>query len=103
MGNKAYWLNKVAVILSTKGDEGFYTRGASQECITDSTLCHLISNNQLNEAITYFQKTYPETHLRDIKDLEVTWVHRGVNFTIIEVNGIERILYEDKINWLTSE
>ena len=101
--NKVFWLNKVGVIFSPKGDKGFYTRGASAECVMDATLTELVYNKEFDKARDYIVKNYPGTIIENIEDLEMAWVHRGVEFTIVEVDGRERILYKSRINWLNSE
>jgi hypothetical protein len=101
--NKVYWNNKIGVIISPRGDRGFYTRGASKECIMDATLAQLIHEKKFIEARKYVEDTYPGTPGENMEDLDVVWVHIGSEFTVVEVDGRERILYKPRVNWLTAD
>ena len=101
--NKEYWKGKLGVIISSRGDKGFYTRGASEECITDYSLGALIYHKKFNEAKKYILEHYPGTTTENLEDLEIIWIRLGSEFTIIEVEGRERVLYKSRIKWLTSE
>lgn len=98
--NKVYWVNKIGVIISPNGNKGFYTRGASEECIFDAKLSQLIHEKKFDEARGYIIKTYPDTTTENIEDLEVIWIHGGTEFAIVEVNGRERIIYKSRVKWI---
>jgi len=101
--NRVYWRNKIGIIISPKGDKGFFTRGASEECIFDATLSKMVRDKEFGQAQEYITKTYPGTITENITDLELVWVHRDKEFSIIEVNGEERVIYKSQINWMKSK
>jgi hypothetical protein len=93
---------KVAVLVSDGWGAGFHSWGAPIEAIFDPALVDMIVNEQIQEAITYVEATYPDAFTGGIDELAVHWIPEGVKFLIIEYDGKESIMFRDAEAWITA-
>jgi len=91
---------KVAVLISNDWGSGFHTYGAPLEAIFNPQLVELIENENYEEAMEFIKKTYPNVSVHGVENLCVEWVEEGREFYITEYDGLESIVYKDKIEWI---
>ena len=90
----------VKVLYSPGYGAGFLTWGAPVEAIFDPKLIQLVEDNNFSEAISYVEKTYPNTYTGGVEDLRVALIPEGSRFIIDEYDGSEGIQLLDSINYL---
>jgi len=93
---------KVGVLVSNDWGGGFHTWGVPLEAIFNPQLVELIENENYDEAIEFVKKTYPKVSVYGVETLCVEWVEEGKEFYITEYDGLESIVYKDKIKWITA-
>lgn len=96
---------KVGVIISGGWGSGFYTWNAPLEAVFNPQLIELIEREDFDEATEFIKKTYHDVYskqsfLSNTTDLVVEWVEEGREFYITEYDGMESIVYKDKIEWI---
>ena len=91
----------VKVLYSPGYGAGFYTWGAPVEAIFDPKLIKLVEENNLEEAISYVEKTY-DAYIGGVGQLRVELIPEGSKFIIDEYDGSESIQLLDSINYLTA-
>ena len=79
-----------------------FTKGVPLEAIFNPQLVELIENENYDEAIEFVKKTYPKVSVYGVETLCVEWVEEGKEFYITEYDGLESIVYKDKIKWITA-
>lgn len=92
----------VKVLYSPGYGTGFYTWGAPVEAIFDPKLIKLVEDENIQEAISYVEKTYPKTFTGGVEDLKVVLIPEGSRFIIDEYEGSEGIKLLGSINYLTA-
>lgn len=92
----------VKVLYSPGYGAGFYTWGAPFEAIFDPKLIKLVEDENIQEAISYVEKTYPKTFTGGVEQLKVVLIPEGSRFIIDEYDGSEGIQLLDSINYLTA-
>jgi hypothetical protein len=93
---------KVAVLISDGWGAGFHSWGAPIEAIFDPALVDMIVNEQIQEAITYVEATYPDAYNGSVEELVVQWIPEGTKFLIMEYDGNESIMIQDTQAWITA-
>ena len=91
----------VKVLYSPGYGAGFYTWGAPVEAIFDPKLIKLVEDKNIEEAISYVEKTYG-VYTGGVGDLKVILIPEGSRFIIDEYDGSEGIQLLDSINYLTA-
>lgn len=92
----------VKVLYSPGYGAGFLTWGAPVEAIFDPKLIQLVEDNNFSEAISYVEKTYPNTYTGGVVDLRVALIPEGSKFIIDEYDGYESIRLLEHINYITA-
>lgn len=89
----------VKVLYSPGYGAGFYTWGAPVEAIFDPKLIKLVEDKNIEEAISYVEKTY-DAYTGGVEQLRVLLIPEGNRFIIDEYDGSEGIQLLDSINYL---
>jgi len=53
-------------------------------------------------AYTYLKHAHPDVTFRGFAGLKLTWIKLGQEFIIREYDGIEIVMFKDKIKWLVA-
>lgn len=91
----------VKVLYSPGYGAGFYTWGAPAEAVFDPKLIKLVEDKNIEEAISYVEKTY-DTYTGGVPDLEIASIPEGSKFIIDEYDGAEGIQLLESIDYLTA-
>jgi hypothetical protein len=89
----------VKVLYSPGYGAGFYTWGAPAEAVFDSKLIKLVEDKNIDEAISYVEKTY-DADTGGVEQLRVELIPEGSKFIIDEYDGAESIRLLDYLDYL---
>jgi hypothetical protein len=93
---------KVGVLVSGGWGSGFSTWGAPLELVFNPTLIELVEAKELDKAIDFVRKNWPEGWIGGVYDLDVHWVDEGTEFIIQEYDGMESLLIKNGVEWITA-
>tara|TARA_Y100000389_G_scaffold156787_1_gene157750 strand:- start:309 stop:611 length:303 start_codon:yes stop_codon:yes gene_type:complete len=91
----------VLVLYSPGYGAGFYTWDAPAEAVFDPKLIKLVKDENIEEAISYAEKTY-DVYAGGVEDLKIASIPEGTKFIINEYDGYESIQLLDSIDYLTA-
>lgn len=104
--NKVVRDGKVAVLHTDDWGAGWYTWNDIPELIFDPEVVRMIENPDEDEdadtIINYCREKYGDGYFNGASSLKVTWVPEGARFRINEYDGVETIILENSVKWITA-
>lgn len=92
---------RVAVLVSPKFGTGWTTWNRQYpDMLFDPGLVELIERDRRAEAWTYAELKWPGADFGALDSLTIEWVDEGWYFRVEEYDGMERVEYRDRIDWI---
>ena len=102
--NKVVRDGKVAVVHTNDHGAGWYSWNQIEEFLFDPTLVKMIEDKCDIEAITLYLSYQPwvGNGFINCENLTVSYVPQGLEFVVLEYDGLESIVVKNEITWTTA-
>lgn len=103
MKNKVIENGLVAVLVSARHGAGWYSWHNIQELLFDPVVVDMVRRKvDYHEVIEFCKENYSDEYYGGAAGLEIFWVPEGVNFKIDDFHGLETLVLEKDIQWITA-